>query len=211
MKRLRALQDYSEELVKTPIKYYMCGEYGTQNWRPHYHAIIFNVLDKDNFAKAWQYGNVVVGSVTSDSIAYTLKYIDKDKRVPVHSRDDRLKEFSLMSKKLGDNYVDKFAKYHKSDYLNRYYLTRPNGVKVPMPRYYRDKIFSDEEKDHQNEHIVSNVVPRMEDEAYKSFCKRHPNLEPSDLETYHSFLAYRDSERSEDYRRFNKSNKTRKL
>lgn len=102
-KRLRKLTDEK-------IKYYVVGEYGTQNKRPHYHAIIFNVSDTALYSKAWtldgrQLGTIHVGKVQSDSIAYTLKYIDKQSFKKNHNRDDRLPEFPLMSKKLGENFL----------------------------------------------------------------------------------------------------------
>lgn len=76
MKRLRKLSPH------VSIKYYAAGEYGSKFNRPHYHAIMFNVPDIELFAKAWsldgiQLGAVHVGSVTGDSIAYTMKYIAK--------------------------------------------------------------------------------------------------------------------------------------
>jgi len=96
MKRLR-------KLTTNKLKYYMCGEYGTQRSRPHYHAIIFGVPKDSLYFDAWSLGgnslgNVVVGTVTGDSIAYTMKYIDKSTWKQKHGRDDRVPEFSLMSK-----------------------------------------------------------------------------------------------------------------
>ena len=32
-----------EWLEKNEIRFYMCGEYGDENWRPHYHAILLIV------------------------------------------------------------------------------------------------------------------------------------------------------------------------
>lgn len=89
MKRLRKMQP------KTPIKYYMCGEYGGRTGRPHYHAIILN-SDIEKIHQAWKYsiidgvdseglphrifkpiGMVNRGEVTPASIAYTVKYLQK--------------------------------------------------------------------------------------------------------------------------------------
>jgi len=146
MKRLR-------KLSKTKgIKYYAAGEYGSQFKRPHYHAVIFNVPHIKWFAEAWRnheiegspaYGKIDIGTVSGDSIAYTCKYIDKQSQVPQHSRDDRLKEFSTMSKNLGDNYLtDATRKYHL-DNPEILYIETPEGFKIALPKYYRDKIFSE--------------------------------------------------------------------
>ena len=34
MKRLR-------KRAGSDVRFYMCGEYGPENWRPHYHALLF--------------------------------------------------------------------------------------------------------------------------------------------------------------------------
>lgn len=141
MKRLRKL------LPNVSIKYYYCGEYGTQRRRPHYHAIIFGVEDPELYHKAWSLGSnslgdVVIGTVTGDSIAYVMKYIDKGSFRPMHGRDDRVPEFSMMSKGLGLSYVTPAVKdYHQAD-LSRIFCVKPGGYRVSMPRYYRERIFS---------------------------------------------------------------------
>jgi hypothetical protein len=130
---------------KKKIKYYAVGEYGEKTNRPHYHAIVLNLYSVGSIEKAWKKGLFHVGQVTGNSIAYTMKYIDKDKKVPKHSGDDRRPEFAYMSKKLGDSYLtEEMKKYHKAD-LKRYYV-ESNGYKVRMPKYYADKIYTDKEK-----------------------------------------------------------------
>lgn len=145
MKRLRKLcPDFT-------LKYYACGEYGTERKRPHYHAIIFNVPDVAMIDQAWTLDGKLIGitqsgTVTGDSIAYTMKYIDKPTSKSMHARDDRAPEFALMSKGLGSNYLtDDMIAFHKAD-LSRMYLTKPGGHTIAMPRYFRDKIFTDDEK-----------------------------------------------------------------
>ncbi|AXH76296.1 MAG: replication initiator protein [Microviridae sp.] len=136
MKRLR-------KLVPDTIKYYAVGEYGTNKSRPHYHAIIFNVPDPAHFHTAWQLGYVHIGQVSTNSIAYTMKYIDKLSYKKLHARDDREPEFPLMSKSLGANYLSEAViNYHQAD-LSRLYVTKEGGHKIALPRYYRQKIYTD--------------------------------------------------------------------
>lgn len=98
-KRLRKLHGKSQTL-----KYYACGEYGSTFRRPHYHIILFNANPK-YVALAWKLqgkdiGHVDVGDTTRGAIAYVTGYVMKGKVVPEHSRDDREKEYSVMSKDL---------------------------------------------------------------------------------------------------------------
>lgn len=142
MKRLRKRTD-----KRVTLKYYACGEYGSQFMRPHYHLILFN-SNYEHVQDAWQLGSVYFGSVTSASIGYCLKYLNKQKKVPQHSNDDRLPEFQLVSKGLGANYLTpEMVEWHKNDINNRMYLTIDQGKKVSMPRYYKDKIYTPEERD----------------------------------------------------------------
>lgn len=111
-KRLRFAQDRYNKLYQAqgknvqPIKYYACGEYGGKTKRPHYHIILFNAkleLIQDAWIDAksrTHLGQVHYGTVSGASVGYTLKYLQKRKRIPEHGRDDREKEFALMSKGL---------------------------------------------------------------------------------------------------------------
>lgn len=111
-----------------PIKYFLVGEYGTKSYRPHYHAIVFNA-QRELIEGAWMdpesgtsLGHVHIGDVSGASVGYTMKYISKGGKIPLHKNDDRVPEFSLMSKGIGENYLtDAMIKWHKADPTNRVY------------------------------------------------------------------------------------------
>lgn len=69
-------------------KYYMTAEYGSQNYRPHYHAMLFG-LDWENpkvyqaIEKAWSkhgkpLGFISVSYLNPARIRYVLKYLEKE-------------------------------------------------------------------------------------------------------------------------------------
>lgn len=128
------------------IKYFGVGEYGGKTQRPHYHVIIFNVLIED-VLKAWSIngkaiGTIYVGDITTASVGYTLKYICKPKTVPMYKGDVRTPEYRLMSKGIGLSYItDNMKRWHNEDHLNRLYCQHPDGFKISMPRYYRERIY----------------------------------------------------------------------
>lgn len=139
LKRLR-------KITTAPIKYYCAAEYGGQTNRPHYHIILFNAA-YDAVEKTWGLGEVHTGIVTGASIGYTLKYISKPKRIPMHRNDDRVPEFSLMSKGLGADYItDATRRFHTAT-DDRVFCTLEGGKKISMPRYYKDKIFSEAQRE----------------------------------------------------------------
>ncbi len=134
-----------------PLRYYAVGEYGTNHLRPHYHLILLNLenhLRERSFGVAkdiWKKGNVDIADCNIATINYVVGYLMKGVWQPQTDDDDRLPEFSLMSKKLGSNYLtDEIYHYH----LDRMETSvdHPSGFRIPLPRYYRDQIFSVEEK-----------------------------------------------------------------
>lgn len=165
-KRLRKRHDvrykrYSriyELPTQDKISYYLAGEYGEIRNRPHYHAIIFNA-HPDDIYKAWKLGEVHYGEVNQASIGYTLKYMSKDGKIPAHQNDDRIPEFSLMSKGIGKNYLtSQIIKWHKADLLNRMYCNLPDGKKIAMPKYYKDKIYNDHERKLIGKHLENQLM-----------------------------------------------------
>ncbi len=173
MKRLRKNN-------KQKIRYYACGEYGTKTKRPHYHAIVFNVDNITNVFHAWTLGKIDVGETTRNSIAYCCKYIDKAKTIPLHARDDRIKEFSLMSNNIGLNYLTKkIKKYYAEDY-KRYHVIREEQ-KQPLPRYYRKKliemgVYTEESLKRQTDYIqeIINVADTTAEQNHDNIHRDHP-------------------------------------
>ncbi len=131
--------------VYADIKYYACGEYGGLRSRPHYHVILFGA-DQATITRAWDKGQVYFGDVREASIGYTLKYISKERTVPIHANDDRRKEFSYMSKGIGKSYINaRSIAWHIADLDKRMYLPLKDGKKAPMPRYYKQKVYNSEQ------------------------------------------------------------------
>lgn len=152
--RKKDYQDFTKRLRRTlekqsqtKIKYYACGEYGSNNTqRPHYHAIIFNLpqnylQDFTILNKIWNKGNIYLGDCNANSIRYVTKYIMKGKD---NKQTTKPKEFSLMSKKMGLNHLTpQMLKYYQQNPTTT--VTLAGGVKTPLPRYFRQKLYNDVE------------------------------------------------------------------
>lgn len=184
MKLLRKTNDHK-------LVYYACGEYGTQKKRPHYHIILFNLIptytyetDKTTLStyisiqqkldSAWPHGSVFIdpNPVTSSAMAYCTKYVNKPGRIPMHKNDDRSKEFSCMSKNIGSNYLTpETIQYHRKD-PTRNYLTLPGGYKKALPKYYREKIYDEQDMQYQRSqiHIVKqDEEKQLRDDLQKKY------------------------------------------
>jgi hypothetical protein len=149
MKRLR------KRLKYTKIKYYACGEYGSDTARPHYHAIIYNLptnitKDPNIIDKIWSKGHIHIDPVNTNTIRYVTKYILKKNFTIREDTDKRQQEFSLMSKGLGKSYLTPQMKnYHRENMLA--HVTLAGGILTPLPRYFKDKIFDDAMKEQLSE------------------------------------------------------------
>lgn len=195
MKRFRKLQ-------KTKLKYYAVGEYGTKNFRPHYHLILFGLEDPEFIAQSWTSGSVHIGQVSGASIAYTCKYIAKPSRIPLHKNDDRIPEFSLISKGIGSSYLTpQMVAYHTAD-LERNFVTLPGNVKIAMPKYYRDKILDDQQKADQRL-LITAAIAEAEAKKLADFRKTY-----GDFADYASFLV---SERQYNHDHYYKNQSPRNL
>lgn len=129
------------------LKYIVVGEYGSKTSRPHYHlAMFFNVrLDGLLFARlvedCWKLGFVQVDFLSNNRIHYLTKYFNK-----VDDREHSVKYFRHMSNYIGASYLTpKIVAYHKrtkSTISHRY------GKTYNLPRYYKDKIFDETDKEY---------------------------------------------------------------
>lgn len=165
-KRIRKIHS-TRTTHERSIKYYAVGEYGGKTFRPHYHIIAFNIqldllveslhlkiLEHTDYdgkqhipLQAWKLGTVTFGKVCGASVGYCMKYISKPSRIPIHANDDRPKEFALMSKRLGADYLTpQMIAWHKADLTERLYVNVDQGKKASMPRYYKDRIYTEQER-----------------------------------------------------------------
>ena len=83
------------------FRYYICGEYGPQTARPHYHGILFGVSEEyaDWIKQAWGHGDRFdCKPVVEEMIQYVAGYVTKKVVKRAHI-DDRVPEFSRMSLK----------------------------------------------------------------------------------------------------------------
>lgn len=185
-----------------PIRYFCVGEYGKKSWRPHYHAIMFNVdlavlvgqkmslqIKRGNVpldgtcsltCEYWPHGHITIGQLSEASAGYTLKYVMKEARIPLHRNDDRARECQLISQRLGVGYLnDRSKDWHHANLFERYYLPLKDGKKAALPRYYREKLYDKETREligqalqTQRDNEDSEVLGPQE----KAALKRHSDV-----------------------------------
>ena len=154
------LQDFLKRLRRLiepdKIKYFASGEYGeSERHHAHYHLIIFglNMYDKRVFSchkhnlakdiwyvqcKAWDKGFVSVAPFNEARANYVAKYvIDKlNGREADKWYHGRTPEFCLTSQGLGLSWLKEHAPLLKEEGF-----IRQGKKRVPLPRYYQDKLF----------------------------------------------------------------------
>jgi len=131
------------------MRYYAVGEYGTKTKRPHYHGIYYNIPKKiiDNITEIWKNGQTHYGTCTPASIHYVTKYVINEPE----EFEGIQNPFSLMSRNpaLGSNYLKRNDAWHVHN-LAPYVIKQ--GFKQKMPRYYKEKIFTETEREKIAEH-----------------------------------------------------------
>lgn len=149
---LNSLRKYYERKGHTGIKYFYCGEYGSENHRPHYHMILFNCplnpldfydndIDQEYHAswrsheidKYWNKGFVRISEIEFANAAYTARYsmkklIDGSKTEEYYAEQGKIKEFIRMSRMpgIGTRYYEKHKEHiYENDEM---YLRTVKGI-----------------------------------------------------------------------------------
>lgn len=161
-------QAFMKRLRKTGgnnIRFYMGGEYGSLNDRPHFHAILFNwdwedkayfkvtgsgekIYTSKTLEKLWTYGHSSTAEMTFESAAYIARYclqkVNGEAAEEHYKRYDHLGEYQLipefneMSVKPGIG-AD-WLKFYKND-VYTFDRVIINGVETNVPKYY-DKLMA---------------------------------------------------------------------
>lgn len=179
----RDVQKFIHKLRKklgNGLRYFLGGEYGEQFGRPHYHFILFNYnpkLTNDDLEslvkKCWSYGNVQVGDTNIRRVMYVAKYIYSSSTFDSSYVENFVKPFILTSRRpgIGSQYINNdIIEYHNRT-LDKSVVV-DNNVHLPMPRYYKDKIFTDESKDIMFDIYINNPPDPPTEAEIRLFLKR---------------------------------------
>jgi len=173
MKRLRKASGNAR------LRYYMAGEYGTELGRPHYHLLLFNLpkaIKEKALATIWGKGFIYPGQVEPASIHYVTGYIINKNAYDYAGREP---PFARMSRNpgIGKNYLTpQMEKWHVNGLRN---FTQINGRMGVLPRYYRDKMFSKEQKAEMSDEAAWRGI-----ETYRAEIARIAKIH-SDPELYY--------------------------
>lgn len=164
MKRLR--KNYSKSL----IRFYACGEYGSQGKRPHYHLCLFNftfeteelkkhsinnqgdpIFTHEKIEEIWGKGFITIAPLNWETAAYTARYVMKKQYGKLaedyYTSQGKIPEFVQMSLHpgIGRPYYDKFKE--KIYELDEVTIPRKSGAIKSKPPEYFDKLLEAENPD----------------------------------------------------------------
>lgn len=145
-KALRLFLERVRKETGKSIKHWCVTELGEKKDRIHLHGIFFGQKSAELIRKHWKYGFVFIGGYcNSRSVNYMTKYMLK-----VDIKHPEFKQIVLASAGIGAGYMDRLDYlWQKQNYKNIEVATYTfrNGTKMAMPKYYKNKIFTDKERE----------------------------------------------------------------
>lgn len=151
---------------KLKNRYYMSGEYGEENGRPHYHAILFNTWFEDRkyhcktdagaklytselLTRLWGLGFASTGDVTWESAAYVARYVMKKINEKGKTKTEN-KYREIINPETGEiiKRIQPYSQMSRSPGIGKKWIEKyaadvyPHGLKVVNgheirpPRYY---------------------------------------------------------------------------
>ena len=180
------------------IRYYMCGEYGSKNFRPHFHSIIYgldnyNQNDRDLIRENWKKcddflfepisrvkKHSAIEPVCRESIQYVCGYVQKKLKggnaKELYDDNGLVRPYNTCSNGIGLNFC-----MENSERLIKNGFTFYNGHKIGIPRYFRDKLGikqvdlinnSDSVFDERQSQVVDDV-----EKDFIAYCKKNYNID----------------------------------
>lgn len=144
----RFLERYRKQYKKS-LRHWFITELGHENTeRIHIHGIIFppQEMTNDELSKFWKYGRTDIGEYCNvQTINYIVKYVTK-----IDTDHKKFKPQIMCSAGLGENFVHTIAAQNTYKYKPKRsaeFYTLNNGQKVALPIYYRNKLYTQEERD----------------------------------------------------------------
>ena len=133
---------------KKSLRHWLITELGHENTeRIHLHGIIFpeKELTNEELFNIWKYGRTDTGQYCNvQTINYIVKYVTK-----IDTDHKNYKPIILCSAGLGKAFTDTYGAKETYKYRPKQsaeYYTLPNGSKVALPIYYRNKLYNEKER-----------------------------------------------------------------
>lgn len=136
------------------FRFFMCGEYGDTNRRPHYHALIFGLdfsgdrqfhierrghrtYTSKLLSEIWGNGFVEIGDLTFDSAAYVARYVTKKLSTP-HDADSQ----EAVEKHYGR--VNEYGEWYmvRPEYVQ---MSRRPGIGSKWIEQYKTDVYPDDQ------------------------------------------------------------------
>lgn len=172
---IRDLRDYfSDKFNYRGIRYMVCGEYGSQSKRPHYHWILYDCplpiksfykprvdWKKDVYwqnhiiEKFWKHGLINICEANWETIAYVARYITKkvngEDSEYFYAAQGQIKEFFRTSRMpgIGRRYYEE----HKDEIYEKDQISikTKKGLLHNTPPLYFDKLYANENPERMEE------------------------------------------------------------
>lgn len=190
LKRLRYF------LKDRKIKYFLSGEYGGLNGRPHYHAIVLGVdfSDRETIVKAWNQGWVEIKPVSAKNIRYVAKYCVKEMAESSNSkhriRYEEKIEYPSGCKRKKISWINSNGEFNENNfilcsknfgasfltdskivefYFNENLKIKIHNFEYSFPRYYIKKIRDNIDSDFNRAKVtlITKKLNKFEEEDFK--------------------------------------------
>lgn len=147
-KAVRRFLERWRKIHKKSICHWLTTELGHQNTeRIHLHGVMFSneLYTEEYIQNIWKYGHIRIGQwLGLKTINYLIKYVHK-----VDIDHKNYEQIVLCSKGIGKNYLNRYLvkKIHQFDEENTIeYYRLNNGAKINLPIYYRNKLWTEDER-----------------------------------------------------------------
>lgn len=163
------LRSYIKALRKLlgdePLRYFACGEYGSNTLRPHYHMITFGqdwrshkdkqLTEAGAFSSGiigdlWEHGSNMVAQLDPGGCFYVAGYETKKLNDP--------DTFTTMSRNIGKSWA-----IQNQEELRRLKAAYVNGNRYPIPKKYLDWL---------PEHVSQEIKDTRKSEAQRSYLDK---------------------------------------
>lgn len=128
---------------KKSVKHWLVTEIGGGRYEHiHVHGILWTE-NYENIEEIWKYGYIWEGKsrgkkVGGKAVNYILKYVNK-----IDIKHPNYKSIVLTSKGIGKKYIEK----NKNKRADKDYYRTETGHKIALPIYYRNGIYTEEERE----------------------------------------------------------------